>query len=72
MYVRFFAFVELFSVLHLVCFCIARAQKMGNSDRTFEVFEVGSLMRCHESIYLGTSVDVFDARERENDAREDG
>lgn len=45
---------------------------MGNSDRPFKVFEVGSLVCCHESVYLGASVDVFDAREGQHDAREDG
>ena len=68
MYVCFFALVELFGVLHLVCFCIARAQKVGNSDRPFKVFEVGSLVRCQESVYLGAPVDVFDAGEGQHDA----
>ena len=41
---------------------------MGNSDRPFKVFEVGSLVRCQESVYFGASVDVFDAGEGQHDA----
>lgn len=41
---------------------------MGDSDRPFKVSEIGSLMRRHESVYLGASVDVFDAREGQHDA----
>lgn len=41
---------------------------MGDSDGAFKVFEVGSLMRCHESVDLSTSLDVFDSREGQHDA----
>lgn len=58
MYVCFLMLVELFRILHLVGFCITRAQKMGDSDRPFKVFEVDSLMRCHETVYLCASVDI--------------
>lgn len=63
MYVCFFVLVKLFRVLHLVGFCVARAQKMGDSDGALKVFEVDSLMRCHETVYLGASVDVIYAGE---------
>lgn len=36
---------------------------MSDSDRAFKVFEVGSLMSCHEAVYFGASVNVLNARE---------